>query len=72
MNTIVKRTTETCTCEAYPFPHRKGGGLCEADNVCEHGYYMTSHPDFDPAIDRCFSCEEMEMVDRKFDEGRDG
>jgi len=24
-----KRNTETCRCDAYPFPHRMYGGLCE-------------------------------------------
>lgn len=25
---------QTCTCTAYPFPHRQGGGNC---NSCRHG-----------------------------------
>lgn len=27
------RTQETCTCKAYPFPHRLGGGECNREEV---------------------------------------
>lgn len=25
-----------CTCEAYPFPHRRYGGKCEGSTIPEH------------------------------------
>lgn len=27
-------TQITCTCRAYPFPHREGGGKCEMPDWC--------------------------------------
>ena len=26
----------TCTCAAYPYPHRRYGGKCEGSQVLEH------------------------------------
>ena len=31
-----------CTCSAYPFPHRKGGGKCE---TCKHGKAVNEYCD---------------------------
>lgn len=34
-----KKTKSICHCAAYTFPHRKGGGLCQADEepfFCEN------------------------------------
>lgn len=29
---------QPCHCNAYPFPHRVGGGNCEGETLCKHGY----------------------------------
>ena len=45
-------TQITCTCPAYPFPHREYSGKCEAidpDEECEHGYLLN---------DGCPYCEK--------------
>ncbi len=31
MTYLRRRKTPACTCGAYPFPHRKGGGKCDAN-----------------------------------------
>jgi hypothetical protein len=58
---------KTCNCDAYPFPHRKGGGKCNEDLVCKHGHLLPDHPDYDPTIDRCPECSYWERVDWAFD-----
>ena len=50
---------ETCFCDSYPFPHRLGGGDCDGNNYCCHGWYL---PD-----SRCPECEREEYGDLLFD-----
>ena len=58
-----KNNQDTCTCSAYPFPHRMYGGKCEGPDLCPHGVYLPNHPNYDPAVDRCPECAFWERVD---------
>jgi hypothetical protein len=58
-----KRHNPPCTCPAYPFPHREGGGLCGELRYCEHGIPR--------AEEYCPECERWEAVDYFFDLARD-
>ena len=47
-----KRSGEhTCSCDAYCFPHRFGGGKCSGIHIAQEAYYGG-----DPV---CFSCPEF-------------
>lgn len=48
-----------CTCDAYPFPHRRGSGDCWADRVCQH--------DYDLREGRCPLCDYYERSDEIHD-----
>lgn len=61
---------EPCRCDAYPFPHRAGGGACSGYPLCHHGYPEEGHPDFTEDYP-CRSCRDEEASDRLYDEFRD-
>lgn len=68
-----KRNQQTCTCWAYPFPHRKGGGKCEGfDKYCPHGYLNPHHPDYDASQDYCAECAREEAGDIKYHALKEG
>lgn len=35
----MKKKQVTCWCDAYPFPHRQGGGKCEMPEYCGERSY---------------------------------
>lgn len=46
----MKKNQITCRCDAYPFPHRQGGGDCEMPEFCgERSHY----------IDDCLAPDEL-------------
>jgi len=53
-----KGINKTCTCDAYTFPHREGGGDCNEDLVCFHGHREPGHPDYDLEEDYCSDCNK--------------
>ena len=57
---------QICDCDAYPFPHRKGGGACHEDLVCPHGVHYPEHPDYDSNYDRCEICARQERMDVEY------
>lgn len=61
---------QPCRCDAYPFPHRIGGGKCYANLVCAHGVLTSDHPDYDRLVDHCQDCEREEYADWQFDQAR--
>ena len=66
-----KREQETCNCEAYPFPHRLGGGKCEAEEwFCAHGIMTHHHPEWDG--EGCLDCRREEYADYVYDNRRMG
>ena len=65
------RKEKVCLCDAYAFPHRLGGGKCNEDLRCMHGFYVPEHPDYDPDIDFCQDCSYGEWADAEYDRWRD-
>ncbi|MBN1841246.1 MAG: hypothetical protein JW883_03060 [Deltaproteobacteria bacterium] len=59
-----------CTCDAYPFPHRLGGGKCLGRYICPHGVRQYGHPDYDRTADHCEVCAAWEYADLCYDRGR--
>jgi len=59
-----------CTCEAYDFPYRLGGGACNADLVCPHGMPEPGHPDYDGR--RCADCDAWAGADLAYSLGHGG
>lgn len=46
-----------CHCDAYPFPHRLGGGRCDADEPQDE--------DCDPLTKEEYEAEENRYLDRQ-------
>lgn len=60
-----RRPERTCRCDAAPYPHRLGSVKgCYGDLVCDHGWPLYGHPDYDG---RCPACDREEYADRLFD-----
>lgn len=44
-------TTQPCACNAYPFPHREGGGKCPANGCCPNCGSFNIWPEQSPGTD---------------------
>lgn len=57
----MKRKQTTCTCPAYPFPHRRGSGECGKHDYCEHGVDRNESP--------CYECDPPDRWAQSYETG---